>query len=770
MVGRRGHRTPREPRGGLPVRWATAVAALAMAATAIASADATSAEPAAPPAATPVDAMSSALTLPASKFVPLVPTRALDTRATELPDRGLARLFRNSALSVDPITGTAVQTQLDDLGIAPSTVTAVAINVTLVDSAGPGFAVAWPTGFARPDNSTNNALFAGHTTPNLVISPLGIDGKISIWTLNDADYIVDVMGVMVESGASADGRFISVGPVRHSDTRFPDQHVPGQTRYEALETRVVDLTGAGVPATASAVVLNVTADRTSAPSFVRVSPAGQVPAPDHSNVNVPVPNQATSNQVISGVTDGRIEVFTLAATDLIIDVTAYFTGESDGVSTDGLYVPTTPGRLLDTRDVAGPNAFTNGAKVPGGQSLRLPIVDRLDIPATGVKAAAFNVTAVLPDAPGFVAAFPSAGSLPATSSVNYNGPGVVVPNHAITSLSTSGSIDLFTLATSHLLVDVTGYFLDESGVVPTGERPTKTIRESTFVPTRLDGTNRPGSAPYDWLFERGLLFGFGDRTSTAPGIPVRPVRVAWDACQPIRYALNVDLATDEQIEVLIASIEEVEEWTGIDFQFAGVTSGGLNVADEVVNPEAASPPLPFQYLPPDDDGSGPVDVVIGYSDPSRTIELSGGVVGVGGSLRTAFDGTGRADAARGFALIDLDELAVGSPAAQLASLQSTTTHELGHMVGLGHVDEGLSVVDRQGLEAPGTWPDQVIEEQLMYPFLSNNPRTDFAAGDQLGLWELYNDVEQPCGGTLISPNAEPELVDVVKVLDELHGH
>lgn len=707
---------------------------------------------------------SSALTLPASKFVPITPTRVLDTRPDFPPNRGFARLADNTALSFDPIDGTGVASQLSGLGISTSSVTAVVVNNTLVGAGQRGFTTMWATGYERPLAATNNAWFDGQNAPNLVIAPLGLDGKVSIYSLSDADYVVDVVGVMVESGATDDGRLQTLGPIRHSDTRSPNDHVPGQQRYGAGETRTVDLRPIGVPGSASAVVLNVTATNTSERSFITVWPA-DVGNPGTASVNVSTPGLPVGNQVITGVTNGRIQVFTLAATDLIIDVFGYFTGDGDAVSNDGLFVPMSPTRLLDTRDQTGPNAFTAGQPLTPNQPLRLPVADRGDIPDDGVKAGAFNLTAVSPSTRGFVTAFPSASTVPLTSSLNFAipGGGVVVPNHALTPVASSGSIDLFSNTSTHLVVDATGFFVDGTQPLPPATQQPKTIRVSSFDPLRRNGLVEPAAAPYDFLFDRGEFSVTGSR-------PAPSLRVAWDACRPIRYALNVDLADSDQIELLISSIEQVETDSGLDFQYAGVTSAGFNLDNDVLLADSRG--LPYKYLPPDDDGTGDVDVVIGYSNADQTSDLFGGVIGVGGSLRTGFDGSNRALAARGFAIIDIDDLADGSPL-EASRLTATITHELGHMVGLGHVSNGedrVSFPGSQGLELPGGWSSTVIRDQLMFPALTASTPTTFGAGDQLGLWELYNTVEQPCGGSLRSGDITEPLIAVEKILDTTDGH
>ena len=88
------------------------------------------------------------------------------------------------------------------------------------------------------------------------------------------------------------------------------------------------------------------------------------------------------------------------------------------------------------------------------------------------------------------------------------------------------------------------------------------------------------------------------RSSRPASRPNPTIKAAWDNCQPIDYAINVDLAdNDAQIQMLIDSIEEIERYTGIDFRYVGVTSAGMNIDDQILLPESFSPKPPYKYLP-----------------------------------------------------------------------------------------------------------------------------------------------------------------------------
>lgn len=669
-----------------------------------------------------VETASDELTNVASKFIPVAPIRALDTRT----DPGYGKVFRRSSISLDPVGATGVAAAA---GVNADDITAVVVNATMINAGGNGFATVWPTGSARLTTATNTTQFIGHTIGNLVIAPLGLERKISFYASTDADVTIDVFGVFVRSEATDSGRFEQLGPVRHTDTR-------GGAALTANETRTFDLTTAGVPAEASAVVMNITAIQANGRGFYTVWESGS-PRPETANVNVLDVGYNAGNQVISGMSDGKVDIFTNIGSDITLDITGYFTASGGDETTDGLFVPFTPTRLLDTREPSGPTGQNGGLPLNADELFPLPLAGVGDLPANGFKAVALNITGFQSADRGFIKAFPSGTPEPATSSLNFNRATQTVPNHAITSTSaTTGAVDLFTSVSAHVIVDATGYFLDATGVPPAAVGVSKTVDPGSFVPDSLGP--QPANGPFDFLFDRQQLLQDGVR-------PNPTAAVSYNACDPIRYALNIDLATDEEIVDMITSIERAELRSGIDFQYAGVTSAGMNISDDILQPEqrAPTPNLPYKYLPPG------ADVVIGYSNSDDSPRRSSGVVGVGGGLGT-LDGL----MFRGFVVI------YGQNLGSSTQRQATITHELGHLLGLGHVSDrdpltGVPSAAYQGLDPnAGNWDSATMKQQLMFPELS--PVFDYAAGDIAGLWQLYG-TQPPCSGSSLT---EPDTDDI----------
>lgn len=116
-------------------------------------------------------------------YVPVSPARVLDTRNAIGTTAGA--LERQG--SVDVVVG-------GNGGIPANGVVGVAVNVTAVDVVGAGYLTVYPTGIMWPTASNVNADGPGSTTPNLVVSPLGMNGSLTIFDDAGGHVLVDVAG------------------------------------------------------------------------------------------------------------------------------------------------------------------------------------------------------------------------------------------------------------------------------------------------------------------------------------------------------------------------------------------------------------------------------------------------------------------------------------------------------------------------------------------------------------------------------------------------
>jgi uncharacterized repeat protein (TIGR01451 family) len=119
------------------------------------------------------------------------------------------------------------------------------------------------------------------------------------------------------------GSFYSLTPCRLVDTRLPDGPLGGPALPQGQE-RAFTLAGqCGLPASATAVALNVTVTITGAQGFVTVWPDG-TSLPTTSTINFSAGQTRANNAVVKLGPAGVVRVVSAAATHLLIDVTGYF--------------------------------------------------------------------------------------------------------------------------------------------------------------------------------------------------------------------------------------------------------------------------------------------------------------------------------------------------------------------------------------------------------------------------------------------------------------
>jgi LPXTG-site transpeptidase (sortase) family protein len=396
-----------------------------------------------------------------SVFTPVAPARLVDTRVPF-----------GSTPNGTPGDNGVITVQITGRAGVPDNATAVVLNVTAANTTGPGFVTAYPAGQSLPLASNLNPERANQNIPNLVTIPIGVNGQISIYTLTKADIIVDAFGFYTPATTATAGRYVPVGPVRAYDSRT-DRATP----LGAGETVQVPL-NKFIGADATAVVLNVTAADAKNDGYFTVFADG-APRPDTSNLNV-VKGGTVPNQVIVPVSAGGVDIYSFAGGNVIVDVFGWFTGPSAPAKSDGLFVPVTPTRLLDTR--TDDNPLGPKQRLYAGWTIEMPVIGRAGI-GVGVSALVGNTTIVNTRGPGFTTVYPAGQALPLASNLNATDSAQLIANHTIVPVAQRG-LAFFSFAGSHIVVDVTGWFTGTPLASPLPPPPNPTPGPPP-VPTRL---------------------------------------------------------------------------------------------------------------------------------------------------------------------------------------------------------------------------------------------------------------------------------------------
>jgi len=396
----------------------------------------------------------------------------------------------------------------------PANATSVVLNATITESVDAGYVQLFPTGSGVPGSSSNlNVPGPGATIANLVIVPLGSNHSVTFFNHAGGHLVADLFGYFVPAASPSSGRLVTLpAPDRVLDTRdplqvpianpgdvrdcgdfttwaaanvwfwtyhrhgdpaaldpdgneIPCETLPGNPGHRVVpadlfkmgartEYRLPILTsatpdGGVVPAGATGVVMNVTAVETVEPGFLQVfnDPAMKGKS---SNLNY-TPNDIAPNLVIAPIgADGSVTLYTHTAAHVVVDVIGYFTGSNSPASTQGLYVPFTPRRLIDTRQ-------TGGRLAQSGQS-DVDLAGLSGVSPSAMSGMFLNVTLVDSVDAGYLQVFPKGLSTPgASSSVNVTGPHQIRPNAVITGHN-AGQVTVFDHAGGDFIFDAAGYF------------------------------------------------------------------------------------------------------------------------------------------------------------------------------------------------------------------------------------------------------------------------------------------------------------------------
>ncbi|HEY2232835.1 MAG TPA: IPT/TIG domain-containing protein, partial [Candidatus Angelobacter sp.] len=401
--------------------------------------------------------------------MPVTPCRIADTRNPAGPFGG-PFLHGQAA-------GRAFAIPSSACGI-PNTAQAYALNMTVVPHGPLGFLTAFPCGQPQPLASNLNSI-DGRVKAVAAILPAGTNGAACFFASQDTELVLDINGYFVPDTDATAMSFYPMAPCRLVDTRLAAGPLGGPSLAGNASRNFPLLTSpCNIPATARAYSLNYTAVPKGPLGFLTTWPAGST-QPLVSTLNA-ITGAVTANAaIVPSGTNGDISVFVTQASDLVIDVNGYFAPPGPGgLSLHNL----TPCRVLDTRNPAGSLPF-NGAK-------------DLNVSAASCGAPAsaqsyvVNATVVPPGPLGFVTLWPQGAAQPLVSTLNAID-GAITSNMAIVPAA-NGSISIFGSNPTHLVMDISGYFIEP----PTGPPPTITqmtpgsaVAGSAAFTMTLTGTN-----------------------------------------------------------------------------------------------------------------------------------------------------------------------------------------------------------------------------------------------------------------------------------------
>ncbi|HMY75683.1 MAG TPA: Calx-beta domain-containing protein, partial [Blastocatellia bacterium] len=281
--------------------------------------------------------------------------------------------------------------------------------------------------------------------------------------------------VIAGTGGSGLQFFPLAQPVRLLETRagFSGCTVPGLP-ISAGGTLTISTQGSctNIPGNAQAVTGNITVVPSGA-GFLTLFPSS-ASQPTVANSNFAA-GEVTNNVFTVGLGsgDGAFKIFANATTHVIVDVTGYYAPPPVS-GPGGLYFHPLPApvRLLETR------AGLNGCVAPGAPLIgtgnpnadpnqdfavqgRSPIASPCNSIPASAQMLVGNATTVVPGGGGYLTIYPSGGTRPLIASSNYSGNDIINGPFAV-KLGADGKFKIYTLTTTHLVIDVLGYYSEEA--------------------------------------------------------------------------------------------------------------------------------------------------------------------------------------------------------------------------------------------------------------------------------------------------------------------
>jgi photosystem II stability/assembly factor-like uncharacterized protein len=398
------------------------------------------------------------------QYYPLpFPVRLLETRPGETGCYAPGVPLGDNAIRTQPAVGSCGGATI------PPTAKAVVGNATVVNFISTGFhwITLYPSDAAQP-NASNLNFSDNQIVPNQFTVGLGPDGAFKIYSHAATHFIVDITGYYAPPGTGGLYFHPLPAPARLLETRPGESgcDAPGQPLADnGTRTLLAHRTCSGqtIPSTAKAIVGNATVVNFISSGFhwITLYPFG-TPQPNASNLNFTA-NEIVPNAFVVGLSnDGKFNIYSHASTHFIVDVTGYFSDEAVDVNGQGLLYNALPSpvRLLETRP--GESGCDATGTPLGNDAVRTQTAHRtcfgITVP-TSAKAVVGNATVVNFISTGFhwITLYPFGTTQPNASNLNFH-ENHIVPNAFVVGLSNDGKFNIYSHASTHFIVDLTGYF------------------------------------------------------------------------------------------------------------------------------------------------------------------------------------------------------------------------------------------------------------------------------------------------------------------------
>ena len=245
--------------------------------------------------------------------------------------------------------------------------------------------------------------------------------------------------------------FHPTAPVRILDTRSSGAN----GRLGPLHPISLQVAGAnGVPAGATAAVMNVTVTEETSAGYTVVYPSGRA-VPTSSNLNYTA-GQTVPNLVTVAIgPDGKVAFYNpFGATHVLVDLMGWYGGTSGAG-----FQPAATTRMLDTRyGIGGP------VGAPSGSTPRTLVVGGAGPVPADASAVVMNVTVTdTTTGPGYLTVYPTGLTASTVSNLNYVR-GETRANLVTVKLGAGGGVDFLNpFSTADVIADVVGYYLPGSG-------------------------------------------------------------------------------------------------------------------------------------------------------------------------------------------------------------------------------------------------------------------------------------------------------------------